>query len=175
MLDVRDAHLTSAPVLLFPLPGCEVDDISTADSMLLIDGHPSTDGASCPDCHALSTHVHSHYTRHLRDLPVVEQPVRLRLLVRRFRCLTPTCTRQTFVERLPDLARLHAQRTVRLTEAVRVLGCESGGEAGARTATHLHMPVSGDTVWRIVRCPSVSTQPAPRVLGIDDFALRKGR
>jgi transposase len=143
--------------------------------MLLIDGHPSTDVASCPDCHVLSSHVHSHYTRHLRDLPVVEQPVRLRLLVRRFRCLTPTCTRQTFVERLPDLARLRAQRTVRLTEAVRVLGSESGGEAGARTATRLRMPVSGDTVLRIVRRPSASALPTPRVLGIDDFALRKGR
>ena len=93
----------------------------------------------------------------------------------RFRCLTSTCARQTFVERLPDLARRHAQRTVRLTEAVRVLGSESGGEAGARTATRLRMPVSGDTVLRIVRRPSASALPTPRVLGIDDFALRKGR
>jgi len=89
--------------------------------------------------------------------------------------MTPTCTRQTFVERLPDLAQPHAQRTVRLTEAVRGLGSESGGEAGARMATRLRMPVSGDTVLRIVRRPSAFAQPTPRVLGIDDFALRKGR
>ena len=165
----------SVPDLLFPLPGCVVDQTTTTDSILLIDGHPSTDVATCPDCHALSTHVHSRYTRQLRDLPVVEQPVRLRLLVRRFRCLTPSCARQTFVEGLPELARRHAQRTVRLTEAVRGLGCEAGGEAGARMATRLRMPVSGDTVLRIVRSPSTSTQSTPRVLGIDDFALRKGR
>ena len=165
----------SVPDLLFPLPGCVVDQTTTTDSILLIDGHPSTDVATCPDCHALSTHVHSRYTRQLRDLPVVEQPVRLRLLVRRFRCLTPSCARQTFVEGLPELARRHAQRTIRLTEAVRGLGGESGGEAGARMATRLRMPVSGDTVLRIVRSPSTSTQPTPRVLGIDDFALRKGR
>jgi transposase len=97
------------------------------------------------------------------------------LLVRRFRCLTPTCARRTFVERLPALAQLHAQRNVRLTEAVRGLGSESGGEAGARMATRLRMPVSGDTVLRIVRRPSASTLPTPRILGIDDFALRKGR
>ena len=161
--------------LLFPLPNYVVDQITTDDSTLLIDSHPSTDVATCPDCHALSTRIHSRYTRQLRDLPVVEQPVRLRLLVRRFRCLTPSCTRQTFVEGLPELARRHAQRTVRLTEAVRGLGCESGGEAGARMATRLRMPVSGDTVLRIVHRPSTSTEPTPRVLGIDDFALRKGR
>jgi transposase len=165
----------SVPDLLFPLPGCVVNQTTTTDSILLIDGHPSTDVATCPDCHALSTHVHSRYTRQLRDLPVVEQPVRLRLLVRRFRCLTPSCARQTFVEGLPELARRHAQRTVRLTEAVRGLGCEAGGEAGARMATRLRMPVSGDTVLRMVRSPSTSTQSTPRVLGIDDFALRKGR
>jgi transposase len=149
--------------------------MTTADSTLLIDGHPSTDVATCPDCHALSTHIHSRYICQLRDLPVVEQPVRLRLLVRRFRCLPSSCARQTFVECLPELARRHAQRTIRLTEAVRGLGGESGGEAGTRMATRLRMPVSGDTVLRIVRSPSTSTQPTPRVLGIDDFALRKGR
>jgi transposase len=58
---------------------------------------------------------------------------------------------------------------------VRGLGGEAGGEAGARMATRLRMPVSGDTVLRIVRRPSTSTEPTPRVLGIDDFALRKGR
>lgn len=36
----------------------------------------------------------------LRDLPVAEHPVRLRLQVRRFHCATPTCPRQTFTERL---------------------------------------------------------------------------
>jgi transposase len=175
VLDVRYADLMSVTDLLFPLPSCVVDQITTDDSTLLIDSHPSTEIATCPDCHALSSHVHSRYTRQLRDLPVVEQPVRLRLLVRRFRCLTPSCARETFVEGLPELARHHAQRTVRLTEAVRGLGCEAGGEAGARIATRLRMPVSGDTVLRIVRSPSTSTEPTPRVLGIDDFALRKGR
>ena len=42
-------------------------------------------------------------------------------------------------------------------------------------ATRLRMPLSGDTVRRILRRPPASTQPSPRVLGIDDFALRKGR
>src|SRR5215813_9174664 len=163
------------PLLPFVLPGFVVEHVSTADSLLLVEARASTPEAACPDCHTASAHVHSRYTRHLRDLPVAEHPVRLRLQVRRFRCTTPTCPRQTFAERLPALAPCHAQRTVRSTEAVRVLGGEAGGEAGARMATRLGMPLSGDTVLRILRRTLAPSQPAPRVVGIDDFALRKGR
>jgi transposase len=163
------------PLLPFSLPGFVVEHVSTADPLLLIEARASTPEASCPDCHTASAHVHSRYTRHLRDLPVAEHPVRLRLQVRRFRCTTPTCPRQTFAERLPALAPCHAQRTGRLTAAVRVLGSEAGGEAGARMATRLRMPLSGDTVLRILHSTPAPTPPTPRVLGIDDFALRKGR
>lgn len=165
----------TTPALLFPLPGLVVEHISTADNTLHIDARAHTPKAACPACHTPSTRVPSRYTRHLRDLPVIEQPVCLRLHVRRFRCLTPTCARQTFAERLPQLAPCHAQRTVRLTETIRVLGSESGGKAGARMATCLRMPLSDDTVLRILHGTPAHTQPTPRVLGIDDFALRKGR
>ena len=163
------------PLLPFSLPGFVVEHVSTADALLLVDARANTPEASCPDCHTASAHVHSRYTRHLRDLPVVEHPVRLRLHVRRFRCPTPTCPRQTFAERLPTLAPYHAQRTGRWTETVRVLGSAAGGAAGARMATRLRMPLSGDTVLRILHSTPASTPPTPRVLGIDDFALRKGR
>lgn len=163
------------PLLPFSLPGFVVEHVSTADPLLLVEARANTPEAACPDCHTASAHVHSRYTRHLRDLPVAEHHVRLRLQVRRFRCATPTCPRQTFAERLPALAPCHAQRTGRLTAAVRVLGSEAGGEAGARMAPRLRIPLSGDTVLRILHSTPAPTQSTPRVLGIDDFALRKGR
>jgi transposase len=83
--------------------------------------------------------------------------------------------RQAFAERPPTLASVHAQRTVRPTEAVRVLGGEAGGAAGTRMATRLGMPLSGDTVLRILRRTLAPSHSASRVVGIDDFALRKGR
>jgi transposase len=165
----------SLPVVLFPLPGFVVEHVTAADPTLLIEARAQTPTAACPDCHAPSARVHSHYTRQLRDLPIIEQPVRLRLHVRRFRCLTPTCPRRTFAERLPGLAPVHAQRTVRLTTTIRVLGGEAGGEAGTHMACRLRMPLSGDTGLRILRTTPQAARPPPRVLGIDDFALRKGR
>jgi hypothetical protein len=162
-------------LLPFPLPGLVVERTSTAEPTLLIDAHASTPAAACPDCHTPSARVHSRYTRRLRDLPVADYPLCLRVHVRRFRCATPTCPRRTFTERLPALAPCHAQRTERLTKAVRGLGGEAGGEAGARMATRLRMPLSSDTLLRILRGTPAPAQRTPRVLGIDDFALRKGR
>ena len=94
------------PLLPFSLPGFVVEHVSTADPLLLVEARASTPEAACPDCHTASAHVHSRYTRHLRDLPVAEHPVRLRLQVRRFRCATPTCPRQTFAcQRSPPATR----------------------------------------------------------------------
>jgi transposase len=165
----------SMAVLPFVLPGFVVEHVHTAAPTLLIEARSRTPEACCPDCHAPSAQVHSHYTRQLRDLPVVAQPMRLRLHVRRFRCPTPTCPRRTFAERLPALAPVRAQRTVRFTETIRGFGGEAGGAAGARMATRLRMPLSGDTVLRILHSTPLASRPTPRVLGIDDFALRKGR
>jgi len=165
----------STPLLPFSLPACVVEHVSTADATFLIDARANTPAAACPACHTPSARVHSRSTRRLRDLPVAEHPVRLRVAVRRFRCLTPTCPRRTFTERRPALAPSHAQRTRRLTAAIRVLGGEAGGEAGARMATRLRMPLSGETVRRILRRTPAPAQSQPRVLGMDDFALRKGR
>ena len=153
----------SMPLLPFCLPGFIVEHVSAADLTLLIDARASTPDASCPDCHTPSARVQSRSTRRLRGLPVAEHAVRLRLHVRRFRCATPTCPRRTFAERLPVLTPCYAQRPGRLTETVRVLGGEAGGAAGARMAARLRMPLSGDTVLRMLRRPPPSVQPPPRV------------
>jgi transposase len=81
----------------------------------------------------------------------------------------------TFVERIPDLIPFRAQRTVRFTQRLYVLALASSGEAGARVAAHAQLPTSPDTLLRIIRAVPASVMATPRVLGVDDFALQKGR
>jgi transposase len=100
--------------------------------------------------------------------------VRLRLQVRRFFCTTVGCPRRTFAERLPGLVAVRAQRTTRVVQALGDLGYVAGGAAGARLATRLQLPASAATVLRIVRRAPVASPGVPRVIGVDDFALRKG-
>ena len=50
-----------------------------------------------------------------------------------------------------------------------------GGEAGARLAQELGLTVSPDTLLRRLRQLSVEKKATSRVVGVDDFAFRRGR
>ena len=51
-----------------------------------------------------------------------------------------------------------------------------GGEAGTDVAERFHIPISADTLLRITRRRGGSADiKTPRVLGVDDWAFRKGR
>jgi len=163
------------PVLPFALPDCIVGDVRAVGVMLLIEAHTTLPCQRCPACDQPSARVHSRYLRLVRDLPVSDRPTRLLLRVRRFFCDAPACPKRTFAERLPDLAPLRARRTPRLTRSLRDIGFANGGEAGARLAVRLRMRTSGDTLLRILRATPPPDAPPPTVIGIDDFALRKGR
>jgi transposase len=134
--------------------------------------HPS---AACPRCRCPSTRVHSRYRRTLADLPWLGVAVRLELHPRRFVCRNPECQQRLFCERLPTVVGHYARRTVRLQAALRRMGFALGGQAGARLAYHLRMPVSGATLLRYIRQAALPPQSTPRVLGVDEWAYRKGQ
>jgi transposase len=50
-----------------------------------------------------------------------------------------------------------------------------GGQAGERLAEHLAVPVSGPTLLRLIRAMDLPEMPEPTVLGVDEFAFRRGR
>ncbi len=130
--------------------------------------------ARCPSCEMRSDRIHGTYVRTLADLAWQGTPVRLRLKVRRFRCDAARCARRTFTERLPVLVRPYARRTRRMTDLVARVGAALGGEAGARLLPFLGATASADTVLREVRRAPTPTIAAPRVIGVDEWARRKG-
>jgi transposase len=123
----------------------------------------------------MSRAVHSRYRRHPADLPSLGRRVHVGLRVRRFYCRNAKCARRTFAERLPELVVPHARRTARLAEAQSQVGAALGGEAAARLLHRLAMPASPDTVLRLIRRLPLPVPEPPRVVGVDDWALRKGR
>jgi transposase len=129
----------------------------------------------CPLCGQRSNRVHSHYPRALQDLPAHGQVVRLVLCLRRFFCDHPDCPRQTFAEPLTGIAARHARKTDRLLKSLQEVSFTAAAEPGARLAGRLGMPVSGDTLLRLIRRASAPDADAPKVLGVDDWALRKGQ
>ena len=99
----------------------------------------------------------------------------LLLRVRRFFRDDEACPKRTFAERLPALVPYRARRTPRLTHALRAIGFATGGAAGPRLATRLHPRTSRETLLRLPRAAPPPDVPPPHAVGLDDFALRKGR
>jgi transposase len=131
--------------------------------------------AECPRRQRPSTRVHSYYIRKVADLPWHGVSVRLDLRARRFRCKNSLCTKRIFCERLPGVVAHYGRNTVRMEEALQLLGFLLGGEAGSRATLKLAMKTSADTLLRRVRAAVRPCAPTPRVLGVDDFAFRRGR
>src|SRR5215813_9462129 len=131
--------------------------------------------SGCPSCGLQSSKMHSRYKRHLACLPWEGIAVKLILSVRKFFCLNPDCRRQIFCERLPGLAAPYAHKTLRLNELLTRLGVALGGRPGARMAFGIGIKIGRDALLARVRCAQTAQSSAVRVLGVDDFAFRKGR
>jgi transposase len=163
------------PLLLPNAADFTLEQVEVTDMLISLSLRTTGAGAPCPMCSQPSHRVHSRYARQAKDLPAQGHRVTLCLTVRKFFCCNPECPRTVFCERLPHLLPSHTRATARLTEAHRTLGFALGGEAGARVARQLAMPTSPDTLLRRVKeCPQ-QPESLPRVVGVDDWALRKGQ
>lgn len=98
----------------------------------------------------------------------------IRVQVRRFVCEQGGCGRRTFAEQITGLTAPHARFSPPAQAALTTVTAVMAGRPGARLATALGMPVGRDTLLRLLRA-----QPDPpvgpiTVVGVDDFALRRG-
>lgn len=111
----------------------------------------------------------------MRDTPIGLKPVWLEIQIRRFRCRNEQCQQKTFAEQYPDLVGRRRCHTHRLMSNLAQIGLATGGEAGVRLARKLAMYTSPVTMIRLVRQLDTPGTTPPRIIGIDDWAFRKGR
>ncbi len=152
------------------LEACDVDD-TTAQITLRVQSTQTN--APCPLCATPARRIHSDYGRTLADLPWAQYRVCLQLRVRKWFCRNRACHRRIFTERLPTVAAPWARRTLRLAQRLMALGVALGGTAGVRLGHAWDLAVSRNTLLRGLRQQPLPSLPTPRVLGVDDFALRK--
>jgi transposase len=156
--------------------GFAVTGSSISDEGATVLVRSTSPSSHCPSCGTTSGRVHSRYHRRIADLPLAGRPVKLIATVRRFRCDAVRCGRSIFTERFADgTVAPWARRTGRLDGLVHHLGLALGGRPAASFARRLMVPVSNDTLLRVVRrrgCPPVTP---PAVIGIDDWAWRRNQ
>jgi len=147
--------------------------MTVSPSGLTVHAEVAPTSARCSLWGHRSPKIHSRYIRTIADLPWRNVRVTLKIRARRFFCANRRCERAIFCERLPEVAP-YSRKTDRLEETLLLIAFEMGGEAGSRLAHELGLSVSADALLERLRgAPSPKTDGV-RVLGIDDWAKKKG-
>jgi len=100
--------------------------------------------------------------------------VSIRLTVRRFLCDAAACPRRTFAEQVPGLTTPHARYSPPMRAALTAIAVALAGRAGSRLAAALGIRAGRDTLLNLLRGLPDPPQGTVDVLGIDDFARRRG-
>ncbi|MGF1482654.1 MAG: ISL3 family transposase [Cyanophyceae cyanobacterium] len=150
-------------------------EIDTENEHLTLRVSSTQTSARCPLCSTATERIHSRYKRTLADLPCVSFSLSLVMQVCKFFCDNAACFRRIFTERIPEVAAPWARKTVRLVEQLQGIGLALGGAAGARLCEQVSVGVCGSTLLNQLKKLSLPSVAEPKILGVDDFAFRKGR
>jgi transposase len=153
--------------------GLHLENLSIGTGCVSISVSSGARRSRCPACGRDSSRVHSRYSRTVSDLPWHGISVELEVRARRFFCEEASCERRIFCERLEEVA-ARTRKTGRLEEALLAIVLELGGRAGARLAADLGLVVGRDALLRRAKDAPLPDTGKVRVLGVDDFAFRKG-
>ena len=160
---------------LLPLPdGLDITAISETEEGLLVRVTSTRPTSLCPVCSTPSSTVHSSYRRKPRDLPCTGQPIRLLLSVRKFFCRAATCPRKIFTEQLPELIKPSSRLTTRLRTLIQAINSALNGKGGARLGEQIGFHFSRMTFLRALHLLPTPAVEHVRVVGLDDFAWKRG-
>ncbi|MGW0793050.1 ISL3 family transposase, partial [Streptomyces sp. NPDC002911] len=150
-----------------------VECVTDGGEVIRVSARTRDDPVPCPACGQPTRRVHGFHGRVVADVPVDGRRVVVSVRVRRLVCPVLGCSRQTFREQVPGVVERYQRRTNRLTSQLGLLVRELAGRAGARLSRVLACGISRSTALRMLMCQVVTPLRVPRVLGIDDFALKR--
>jgi transposase len=162
--------------VVFPhLAGVVIEGAGVLPGLVCLRARVRGGRGRCPRCGVLSARVHSRYGRRLADAPIGGRRVVIQLVVRRFFCLSRVCPARTFAEQVEGLTVAYARRTPLAERMLEAVGLALAGRAGARLAAGFGLAGSRATVLRLAGGLPDPQRGGVAVLGVDDFALRRGR
>ncbi|MYS81795.1 ISL3 family transposase [Streptomyces sp. SID5474] len=160
-------------VVFSGLSALVVAGVTDEGEFIRVSARTRDDPVACPMCGQLTGRVHGFHRRVIADVPVDGRRVVASVRVRRMVCPVLGCPRQTFREQVPGLIERYQRRTRRLADQLGMIVKELAGRAGARLSRVLACAISLSTALRLLMRRAVPPLRVPRVLGIDDFALKR--
>jgi hypothetical protein len=170
MIDVTELVRT----VFSGLSALVLEDVEDAGDVICVRARTRDGAVACPGCGAGTARVHEYRERTAADVPVDGRRFLVRVRVRRMRCPALECKVQTFREQVPGVLERYQRRISRLTAQVSAVARELAGRASARLLPALGIMFSRHTTLRVLLKIPLPGVTVPRVLGIDDFALRRG-
>lgn len=159
--------------VLFPGIDVRVERVSASSDVLVVEAVSTARPGRCPNCANQARRIRSTYRRALDERPLGSRRVIVRLRVRRYFCDRKSCSRKTFVEQVPGLSERHRRSSTGLTGWMRSIAIELGGRPAARLRRRLRLVAGRTRLLGLLTAPTIPDR-APRVLGVDEFAFRKG-
>jgi transposase len=170
MIDV--AHLVGT--VFSGLSALVIEDVEDAGEVIVVRARTRGGSVACPGCGTETGRVHGYHERTAADVPADGRRVLVKVRVRRMRCPALDCTVQTFREQVSGVLERYQRRISRLTAQVSAVARELAGRASARLLPALGIMSSRHSALRVLLKIPLPEMAVPRVLGIDDFALRRG-
>ena len=158
---------------LINMPMLNLNRIEYTDSTIWINASVKTKRSRCPNCETFSMKIHDHYIRAISDLPVFQYRTMILLKTRKFKCVNTRCKRKVFSEQIPVILR-YSRRTNRVLRILEAFAIELTGKLGSIMSKQLLISVSCSSITRIAHSQPLPKIKQPRVLGVDDWAYRKG-
>ncbi|MET7519651.1 ISL3 family transposase, partial [Streptomyces sp. NPDC005480] len=150
-----------------------IEGVTGEGEVIRVSARTRDDPVPCPACGTRTARVHGFHGRVLADVPVDGRRIAVSVRVRRLVCPVLDCPRQTFREQVPGVVERYQRRTNRLTNQLNSVVKELAGRAGARLCRVLACAISRSTALRMLMRQVVAPLRVPRVLGVDDFALKR--
>ena len=158
---------------LICLPKFRIKSIEQKNGNIMIFASIKSKRSQCLIRGHFSTAVHDHYHRKLSDLPAFQNTTTLVLKTRKFKCKNLKCNRKVFSEQTSHINR-YSRKTLRAWQVLNSLSIELTGKLGSTLSKQLFLPVSSSTITRIAHKQQLPIIKQPVILGVDDWAFRKG-
>lgn len=165
---------STLPELLFPAQ-ITITGITVKEDVLRLSAEGSDLIAICPSCKAPSAREHSCYLRNPVDLAFADWIVVLELLVKRYFCDNPDCTKTTFAERFPGFLKPYSRSTERASQVRKLVSTKVCAKTTEGLLNALGIGISDTTVNRLLRKLPDPDLPKAHIIGVDDWAKRKGQ